>query len=166
MDYFILVGSLLPVIVVGAIATAAYLGWKRRLAKYSHVVSGNGYRLRFCSEARFKKWLKFFPWQGVAVMDLQDGVATVKAYPDKGEPFVFSAPASEIYYVGYTQWLRNGLLPWILIRTLEGSYFLCVETGVTIFGAKEETRRIVDKITQEAQQAAAGQPATTPRVGA
>ena len=157
-----LIGALgggLPILIIATIA------WRSRRSRYGQLASSGGTALRYCSDRRFKRWWKFFPWEGIGFLRVYADGLVFEGHPNSGEAFKVVSSIEQLEFYGRRNWFRNGLLPWLRFKGGSQDYYLCVETGPLIFGAGSKTQRLLDSLKQQAQQVAAGQPATTPRVG-
>lgn len=90
-------------------------------------------------------------------MDQRDLI--FQAHPNEGKQFTLRVPIENLQLHGRRNWFKNGLLPWLLLRTDPSDYYLCVETGPLIFGAGKKTRALLAAIDEQAEQGG-GQAAT------
>ena len=135
-----------PIIVVAVIAS------RKRGEKYRHLLPGDGFNLRYCSTPRFQRWWKFFPWEGVGVLRYDRQELVFDASSNRGDIFTVRASFEKLLYYGRRNWFRNGLLPWLLLKTDTGDYYLCVETGPFIFGAGRRTRELLNSLKRNARR--------------
>ena len=135
-----------PILLIAAIA------WSRRRKKYDLLSSAKGYHLRYCSESRFRSWWKFFPWEGVGKLVVDQNNLVFEGLPNDGESFIVHVPIEQLELYGRQSWFRNGFLPWLLLKNKPSDYYLCVETGPWIFGAGAKTRELLKSINQQAEQ--------------
>lgn len=142
-----LVGGL-PVLIIAIVA------WRSRRIRYRQFASSGGTALRYCSESRFKRWWKFFPWEGIGFLRVKGDRLVFEGHPNSGETFKVESSIEQLEFYGRRNWLRNGFLPWLCLKGGSQDYYLCVETGPLIFGAGSKTQRLVNSLKQEAQQAA------------
>jgi hypothetical protein len=159
----LVIGFAICVVAVIALVFIAIIASQRRGAKYRQISTEGAYNLRYCSAKRFMGWLKFFPWEGVGVLRLQDQLLVFDAIPNSGGTFTVRAPVERLLFHGRRNWFRNGLLPWLLLKSDSGDYYLCVETGPTILGAGRMTRDLLATIRKQAELGEGGKasPATS-----
>jgi len=152
----VVIGLAIAVIPLIAIVLLAITASRRRGVKYRELSKDGTYYLRYSSAKRFMGWLKFFPWEGVGVLRLQGQLLVFEAIPNSGEAFTVRAPVERLLYHGRRNWFRNGLLPWLLLKSDSGDYYLCVETGPLIFGAGRMTRDLPASIRKQSESGAEG----------
>jgi len=140
---------------VPALLIAAVAWWSRR-RRYRGLSSTKGFHMRYCSRNRFERWWKFFPWEGIGILKFEGQDLVFEGHPNHGELFRVEVPMNRIELHGRRNWIRNGLLPWLLLRSEPNDYYLCVETGPFIFGAGKKTRELLELIKQQAEQGGAG----------
>jgi hypothetical protein len=109
------------------------------------------------------EWFKFFPWEGVGVLRVQGQLLVFDAIPNRGGAFTVRAPVERLSFHGRRNWFRNGFLPWLLLKSDSGDFYLCVETGPLILGAGGMTRDLFASITRQAELGEGGKasPATS-----
>jgi hypothetical protein len=149
----IAIGIPIGLLVAAPIIAIAVVASRGRLEKYRNFLPGSGYTLRYCSTSRFQRWWKFFPWEGIGVLRYDRQELVFEARSNKGESFTVRAPFTKLFYHGRCNWFRNGLLPWLLMKTDAGDYYLCVETGPFIFGAGRRTCELLSALRRDAEQA-------------
>jgi hypothetical protein len=148
LDYPFIVGGAiggLPILLI------AFLAWRGRRNMYRTLSSTQGYKLRYCSESRFNKWWKFFPWEGIGILSVSDQALVFEGLPNQGDAFRAEAKINQLELHGRRHWLKNGLLPWLFLKSEPNSYYLCVETGPLIFGADRKTRDLFSAIKFQAE---------------
>ena len=150
-----LIGGL-PILIIATVA------WWRRRNRYRQFESSGGTALRYCSDRRFKRWWKFFPWEGIGFLRIEAGRLLFEGHPNFGETFKVESSVEQLEFYGRRNWFRNGSLPWLRLKGGSQDYYLCVETGPLIFGAGSKTQWLFNSLRQEAQQDGSGQPATRP----
>ncbi len=153
----ILIGLAFAAIPVVAIALIAITASHRRGEKYRQLSTGGTFHLRYCTAKRFMRWLKFFPWEGVGVLRLHGRELVFEASSNRGEAFTLRAPVERLLYHGRRNWFRNGFLPWLLLKSDAGDYYLCVETGPLILGADAMTRDLLDSLQKQSEPGADGE---------
>lgn len=158
-DHSLIIGAVLGAAPVLIIATVAWCG---RRNKYKQLPSAHGFQLRYCSSSRFQRFWKFFPWEGIGHLEVDQQDLVFHAQPNKGPQFTLRVPIENLQLHGRRNWFKNSFLPWLLLKNEPNDYYLCVETGPLIFGAGRKSRNILASITQEADQARCGQQATRP----
>lgn len=147
----LVIGLAISVIPLIAIVLIAITASHRRRVKYQQLSQDGAYNLRYCSAKRFMGWLKFFPWEGVGVLRLHGQELVFDACSNRGATFTVRAPVERLQFHGRRDWLRNGFLPWLLLKSDSGDYYLCVETGPLIFGAGGMTRDLLATIRTQAE---------------
>lgn len=130
----------LPIIIAASKAS------RKRSETYREIPAQDGFNLRYCSARRFFRWLKIFPWEGVGVLQLQGQDLVFEARPNRGNPVTVRSRVENLTYHGRRNWFRNGLLPWMLLKSDGGDFYLCVETGPSISGAGKKTHEMLATI--------------------
>jgi len=144
------IGLAIPAIGLITIVLLATTASHRRGGMYRRLSPGGAHPLRYCTAKRFMGWWKFFPWEGVGVLRLQGRELVFEACSNRGAAFTLRAPVEMLRYHGRRNWFRNGFLPWLLLTSDAGDYYLCVETGPFIFGADAMTRDLLASISKQA----------------
>jgi hypothetical protein len=155
MDLFknpFMIGAAMGMLVAVPIIVAAIIAWHKRREKYQQFLTKDGYNLRYCSTIRFQRWWKFFPWEGVGMLSFRGQDLIFEARSNKGNSFTVRTPVHGLHFHGRRNWFRNGLLPWLLLKSDSGDYYLCVETGPFIFGAGRRTRDLLATIKTQGEQ--------------
>lgn len=149
LDHPFLVGALFgatPILILAIIA------WWGRRRKYQRLPSAEGFHVRYCSGSRFQRFWKFFPWEGIGHLKLDERDLLFQAHPNRGEPFTIQVPRENLQLHGRRNWFKNGLLPWLLLRAEPNDYYLCVETGPLIFGADEKTHTLLAAMEEQGDE--------------
>lgn len=123
----------------------AYKRLERRLANTDE--APQILRARYCSEARFRRFWKCFPWEAIGVLTVRGDQIAFVSEMTSGEQIGFVLPrgANTIEFVGTNFW-RNGLASWIRIRGAGGEHFFTPETGVFVFGSESKCRELYDRL--------------------
>jgi hypothetical protein len=112
---------------------------------------GNGelFRVRYCSEARFKKIFKFFPWEATGVLCLQAGKIIFLGNVSKGQEIRLELEKNGAVteWVGKKNWFKNGMAAWLVITASGRKHYFTSETGTTIFGSACTTQEMYEKLT-------------------
>jgi hypothetical protein len=150
-----ILGAAIGMLVAVPIIAAAIIAWRKRCEKYQQFLTEdgyNGYNLRYCTRSRFQRWWKFFPWEGVGMLSFRGQDLVFDARSNNGDSFTVRTSVHGLLFHGRRNWFRNGLLPWLLLKSDSGDYYLCVETGPFIFGAGKRTRDLLASIKTRAEQ--------------
>jgi len=102
--------------------------------------------VRYCSEARFKAWLKIFPWEGAGVLLPSLGNIVFLGEKLSGAPVTlqFAPTNSEIKWLGKCPW-PNGAVSWFEVDRPGERHYFTSETGAFVFGSHKSTRAAYDQ---------------------
>ncbi len=101
--------------------------------------------VRYSSEAKFKSFIKFFPWNGAGVLFCQKGRAIFIGKTISGKPLQmeFNPTNSRPNWQGMDI-LKNGVVTWMDFDTANGKHYFTSETGFFVFGSESSTRKIAE----------------------
>ena len=133
-------------VVCGAAGLSPWLfaiigSWRRKAVYARHETRGPGapgaFRVRYASTARFRKWLKMFPWEGCGILRVSEDKASFSGEFGSGHAvqLAFGREESTVEFAG-VDFLHNGLPSWIRIRTGGEEHYFTPETGISVFGGK------------------------------
>jgi hypothetical protein len=99
--------------------------------------------VRYSSEAKFKSFLKFFPWNGAGVLFCRRGQIVFVGKTISGKPLQleFNPTNSRPNWKGMDI-LLNGAVTWFDFDTADGKHYFTSETGFFVFGSKKSTEKI------------------------
>lgn len=104
--------------------------------------------VRYASEARFKSWLKLFPWEGAGILVMAPGsvlfLGEVSSRPLKLQ---FAPASSTVAWLGKAPW-PNGAVSWFQFTTPEQKQYFSSETGMFVFGSHKGTKAIYEAASQ------------------
>ena len=102
--------------------------------------------VRYSSERRFRKTWKLLPWEGAGCLVIRKHEIAFVGKLLKGGPVEFRFQRDDyiITWIGFSFW-KNAAIHWFSIESNEGRHYFTSETGITIFGSKESTRRIFNE---------------------
>ena len=111
---------------------------------------GELYRVRYCSEARFKKIFKFFPWEATGILCIQADRIIFLGNVLSGREIKLELEKSNATaeWVGKNNWFKNGLTAWLVINASGAKHYFTSETGVTVFGSGGTTKEMYEKLTR------------------
>lgn len=105
--------------------------------------------VRYASQQRFARWLKFFPWEDCGILEVDDGVVRYfSGMVDAGDtPLLFLPPGTELEWRG-EDWFYgvNGGLSWVSVTQDDRKHYFTSETGTTILSSKSTTRELCEKL--------------------
>jgi hypothetical protein len=114
---------------------------------YGHMIGSNrALAIRYCSEPRFRSWLKIFPWDGTGLLVPSKGVVTFVGEKLNGTPLniQFAPGNSSVKWLGKCPW-PNGAVSWFLFETQGEKHYFTSETGTFIFGSNKSTKAAFDE---------------------
>jgi hypothetical protein len=153
-----LVGLITVIVILGAIfvpllALFGYMFFnyfRRKSIQKSLLASNNQlastshhHFVRYSSEAKFKSFLKFFPWNGAGVLFCRPGQIVFVGKTISGKPLQleFNPTNSRPNWKGM-DFLLNGAVTWFDFDTANGKHYFTSETGFFVFGSKKSTEKI------------------------
>jgi hypothetical protein len=146
--------GLLPSLVV--IVYAAGKAKKRKLLQDSLLTknekflqNGKLFRVRYCTEARFKKFFKFFPWEATGILCINDEKILFSGHAAKGQEIMLELAKEDAAaeWVGKNNWFKNGLAAWLVIKAHGAQHYFTSETGAAVFGSHDTTKAMYDTLT-------------------
>ncbi len=112
---------------------------------HEHAHEGEAARVRYCTEKRFRRFWRIFPWEGVGILvESPHGIVFHgRSVLDAKSWQVEFEGAEAFQYIGRVIW-PNGLLAWIMAKANDGSlHYFSSETGTFILGSKLGTAKIL-----------------------
>jgi hypothetical protein len=102
--------------------------------------------VRYCSDPRFRSWLKIFPWDGTGLLVPSKGVVTFVGEKLNGTPvnLQFAPGSSNLTWLGKCPW-PNGAVSWFLFETQGQKHYFTSETGPFVFGSSNSTKSAFDQ---------------------
>lgn len=144
--------AFLPVILIIIYANNKAIKRKetqKELEQINSDILNNGiwFPIRYCSEERFKKFLKFFPWEATGILFISHSRIIFFSSFLLWKNLQFEIPKEKIQFnlIG-KKILKNGLLSWISINSSTQTYYFTSETGPTIFRSAKTTKEMYEKI--------------------
>ena len=108
---------------------------------------GISFPVRYSSENRFRKFLKFAPWEATGILQIRDTKIIYFGEFSNGKyiEFEFNIVNSNITWIG-KNWFRNGALSWLEISHQNEKHYFSSETGTWVFGSEMTTHHIYDAL--------------------
>lgn len=127
-------------------------------AKTSLLGQGHWFPVRYCSETRFRKWLKIFPWESTGILFVGDTqvIFFCSFLSWRNLELKFNIEDSKVKWIGRKVW-PNGVLSWLVIGLQGEKHYFTSETGALIFGSKVTTRKIYDEVSKAFSSSNIGQ---------
>lgn len=147
--YYMLLGALIGVVIAVPPFFLISRKRKKKLADLAGELPEGAevHSVRFCTEERYRKVFKFFPWEGVGVIEVGPGESTLHASPNKGEPFRLRFGSDDIHALGRPDWALNGFTDWLVLEAEGKKLYLGVETGLFIFGSRNRNGELLSRLT-------------------
>ncbi|MCB9851648.1 MAG: hypothetical protein H6819_01025 [Phycisphaerales bacterium] len=104
--------------------------------------------VRYATDRRFKSYLKLFPWEMVGILIVRIDRIDAHLVSTNGKKRIalsFHAGAHTIEWKK-PEFLRNGIIPWLIISDPNEKHYFTSETGATIFGSKRRTETLIERI--------------------
>jgi hypothetical protein len=120
---------------------------QRTLIAYAQMIgSAKTLPVRYCSEPRFKSWLKIFPWEGTGLLVPAKGVVTFIGEKLDGTQLnmQFVRGGSNLMWLGKCPW-PNGAVSWFAFDTQGQRHYFTSETGPFVFGSNNSTKATFDE---------------------
>ncbi|MGD2248509.1 MAG: hypothetical protein PVF58_08880 [Candidatus Methanofastidiosia archaeon] len=115
--------------------------------KADYLSQGRWFPVRYCSENRFKKILKLFPWEATGILVIKD--TEIKFFCNvlawENLELTFDSERGKTAWIGKNIW-PNGVTSWFFIDSDDKKHYFTSETGAFIFGSENTTRRIYDEV--------------------
>jgi len=116
-----------PIFIVAGVSAARRKRFQKEILRTkAHILKqGRWFPVRYASEKRFKRWLKFFPWQTSGIIFVGDREWIFFARRLEGQrnaELRFDPRAVTLKWVGTEDWFRNGLTSWFLIEADSGRH--------------------------------------------
>lgn len=102
--------------------------------------------VKYCTEKRYKQWLKIFPWEGIGMLEVGTLGHVLHLYPNHGEPRSVAVAATAVHEHGRPQWFRNGLLAWLRLETDAGFICIAADTGLFVLGSARRNQAMYSRI--------------------
>ncbi|GAB4187294.1 MAG: hypothetical protein Tsb002_12490 [Wenzhouxiangellaceae bacterium] len=101
------------------------------------------YAVRAAGEQRFRRWLKFFPWNAVGVMVIDGDELLLELVDAGGRSRRQRWPRADLKHrwLGRQLW-PNGALVWFRLQTAGQVYYLTSETGLSVIDSERSTKQI------------------------
>jgi len=142
----------------GIIIVVALVKSQRRKKFYSEMMhrfqhyytSAVPVKVRYCSQKRYEKLLKLFPWEAAGIMFLMPEQIQVHLTGAKKKHlhFQYSPLDYGIEWAGRDFW-RNGPVSWVLLVSRSGDkHYFTSETGAFVFGSKGSTVSLRQKLEE------------------
>lgn len=98
--------------------------------------------IRYCNEDHFKRYWKFFPWEGAGwLVNKKNEVVLLSEHNLDVIEKRFPRKKAMIEWRG-RRFFRAGLISWMMISVDGRTYYFTSESGISVFGSKTETQRI------------------------
>ncbi|MCU0798709.1 MAG: hypothetical protein MUC62_03440 [Candidatus Thermoplasmatota archaeon] len=116
--------------------------YEKILKSRKFISQGRWYPIRYCSEERFPKFWKFFPWEAAGILYLgkEKVVFLGESSSKRNIELEFNIRNSNVNWLGKK--INNGGLSWLLITFQGKKHYFTSETGTTIIGSKFKTKQI------------------------
>ena len=138
--------TLLPGLIIVGIYWAILLNKSSQrdssyLGLTSQLKSDTGtFRVKYCSADRFNSWMKFFPWESYGLLSIGENFIEYRSV--SGKAYRLRSRKGELSkeWVGST--MLNGSSAWFKLLSQDTSHYFTADTGVTVLGTEDETRKI------------------------
>lgn len=120
---------------------------KSRSSELSH---GSWFRIRYASERKYKRWLKFFPWETSGIIHAEGNRLTLyleKLNDQKNFTISLDSHAIRIGWAG-TEAFRNGVTSWLIIEAGYERHYITSETGMFVFNSASSTRKMYEELAR------------------
>lgn len=107
---------------------------------------GQWFSIRYADAKRFRRWIKFFPWERVGILHIANG--TINVYLDDDSIVSMPAGESSARWIGQNYW-PNGALNWFGLQHKDQTYFFTADTGMTIINSRQKTISIFNQIAAD-----------------
>lgn len=120
---------------------------KSRSYELSH---GSWFPVRYASERKYKRWLKFFPWEASGIIHADANHLTLHLEKLNGQRNATISLDSNAIRIGWagTEALRNGVTSWLIIETGFERHYITSETGMFVFNSASSTRKMFDGLSR------------------
>ena len=107
---------------------------------------GHWFHIKYCSEKRFWKYWKLFPWEAAGILYLsKDNVMFFgEASSKRNLEVKFDSNNFDVKWIGRK--IRNGATSWLVITIQGGKHYFTSETGAFVFGSKITTMHIYKEL--------------------
>ncbi len=128
-----------------------------------------GYPIKISTEAKYKKWIKFWPWNGYGFIGLAENKLSLYVIFKKQKGRIIKIKLDSSYIVERQSLMKNGAFTWIEINTDIGIIYIAADVGPFIFGIDSCNRYIkrflikYSNYCEIAQQGDAPEPASPAR---
>ena len=140
-------------LIVYAYSRAARRREIQRVSAEASADAGSSLRpfpVRYCSNKRFWSIWKFFPWEATGVLVPGPAGVTLTTRADGRTTEVhYDTERATLDWVGCVVW-PNGALFWFSIEQDGTRTYFTSETGGTVFGSKNSTRKIFEDLAVRA----------------
>ncbi len=120
---------------------------KSRSSELSH---GSWFPVRYASERKYKRWLKFFPWETSGIIHAYENRLTIYLEKLNGQKNFTISLDSNTIRIGWagTEAFRNGVTSWLIIETGFERHYITSETGMFVFNSNSSTRKMYDELAR------------------
>jgi hypothetical protein len=111
---------------------------------------GAWFAIRYASERKYKRWLKFFPWETSGIIHADDSRLTLyldKLNGQRNVELSFDPRSIRIGWAG-SEVLRNGVTSWLIIETGYERHYITSETGTFVFNSSSTTHKMYEELTK------------------
>jgi len=119
------------------------------LEEYGHNFDRNKcFRVRYASECRVHKMCKLFPWEATGILFLEEDKVICVMECDSGERvnLEFKREGTAIKWIGRKLWPYS--ISWFVLNLSGTNYYFTSETGRYVFGSKNTTEDIFEKLSK------------------
>jgi hypothetical protein len=143
-----------------------FIPWIRRRNRFLRLNDnynlGSFFPVRYCTQKRYKSWLKLFPWEGVGFVGSNKNTIEFRGFPNKGEPFTLTFAVDSISDFAKPNWFRNGMLSWLMLQNEKEQLYFSAETGPFIFGSQFQNSVILSHLRNRNLQDVVEQSGSSP----
>lgn len=122
--------------------------------KTHELSTGVWFCIRYASERKYKRWLKFFPWETSGIIHADANRLTLYLEKLNNQSDVSISLDSRAIRIGWagTEVLRNGVASWLIIEAGYERHYITSETGMFVFNSASSTRRMYEELAKIANQ--------------
>ena len=109
--------------------------------------TGRWFPVKYASQKRFNKLLKFFPWEATGILFIDHSRIIFFSSHLLWKNLQFEIPVhdAKIRLIGKKVW-PNGFLSWIAVNLPTGTHYFTSETGTFIMGSKKATENLYNTL--------------------
>lgn len=104
---------------------------------------GHWFPIRYANMKRYRRWLKFFPWEHNGILHIADDIIYV--YLDDDSVIAMHVNQTQAHWIGQNHW-PNGALSWFCLKNADKEHYLTSETGLTIIRSRQSTLAIFNQL--------------------